>query len=68
MCFFPSQSSPVVPEVQKPDQLARIAESMSKIVNTEVANKNDNSNRPQFHIYAPQFNNENHYETIYARE
>jgi len=58
-----------LPEVHKPEQLAKIAESMGKIVNAEIENnKNDNSNRPQFHIYAPQFHNEEHYETIYARE
>jgi hypothetical protein len=58
-----------LPETSKPEQLARIAESMSKVVNAENANnKNDSINKPVFIIYSPQFNNENHYETIYARE
>lgn len=59
-----------LPEVQKPEQLARIAESMSKVVNAEnenLKNRGD-ANKPAFIIYSPQFNNENHYETIYARE
>lgn len=58
-----------MPEVQKPEQLAKIAAEMSKVVNAEVKDNNrDGLNKPQFVLYAPQFNNENHYETIYARE
>jgi len=57
-----------LPEVTKPETLARVAESMSKVINAETANNKDRINPPQFHLYAPQFNNENHYETIYARE
>ena len=58
-----------MPEVQKPEQLAKIAAEMSKVVNAEVKDNNrDGLNKPQFILYAPQFNNENHYDTIYARE
>lgn len=58
-----------IPEVQKAEQLARIAESMSKVVNAKNENDNkDKLNQPQFHVFAPQFNYENHYETIHARE
>lgn len=56
-----------IPEVQKPDQLARIAESMSKIVSAETKEKTDDQ-RPQFIVYAPSFNREEHYEVMYARE
>ena len=57
-----------LPEVQKPEQLARIAESMSKVVNAETKDNSDRLHAPQFVLYAPEFHNENHYETIYARE
>ena len=57
-----------IPEVTKPEQLAKIAESMGKVVNAEVANNKDKLDAPQIIYYAPQFNTEEHYETIYARE
>lgn len=58
-----------IPEVSKPDQLARIAEHMSKVVSTETKNPRDpDENKPQYIIYAPQFNQENSYEIIHARE
>ncbi len=58
-----------LPEVQKPEQLAKIAESMSKVVTAETKDdKGDRLNAPQFILYAPQFHNENHYEVIHARE
>lgn len=58
-----------LPDVTKPEALARITESMSKVVNAEVKdNRGDDLNRPQIIMYAPAFHNENHYETIHARE
>ena len=58
-----------LPEINKAESLARVAESMSKVVNAENANPNkDKLDAPQIIYYAPQFNNESHYETIYARE
>lgn len=58
-----------IPEVTKPDQLARIAENMNRIVSAENKNNDrDKMNAPQFVMYAPQFVSENHYETIYAKE
>lgn len=58
-----------IADVQKPEQLARIAESMSKVVNAKNENtEKDRLNTPQFILYAPQFHREDHYETIYARE
>lgn len=58
-----------IPEVTKPDQLARIAENMNRIVSAENKNNDrDKMNAPQFIMYAPQFLNENYYETIYAKE
>lgn len=56
-----------ISETTKVSDLARIAGEMNKIITAEDADKSD-ENRPQFHVYAPQFNQENHYETIYARE
>lgn len=57
-----------VNETTKPEQLAKIAAEMNKIVTTETENNRGNENRPQFILYAPQFNQETNYETIYARE
>lgn len=56
-----------MPEVQRPEKLAAIAESMNKIVTSE-SNKNNNEKPSQYVIFAPSFVDENHYETIYARE
>ena len=57
-----------VEEAKTPAELAKIAAEMNKIVTAETESNRGNENRPQFVLYAPQFNNENHYETIYARE
>lgn len=58
-----------IAEVDKPEALAKIAETMSKVVTMENANtKEDKLHGPQFVLYAPTFNNETHYETIHARE
>ncbi len=58
-----------LPETQKPEQLARITESMSKVVNAETVNeKTDKLHGPQFVLYAPQFHEETHYEVIHSRE
>ena len=58
-----------IPEITKADQLARITESMSKVVHAEVKDpREDKEDKPQYIIYAPQVNHETHYETIYARE
>jgi hypothetical protein len=56
-----------IPEVTKASELARIAGEMNKIVTAESEEK-DKDNRPQFILYQPVMNQENKYETIYARE
>lgn len=57
-----------IAEVDKPSQLAAVAETMNKIVNTENKNRNDNTDKPQFVVYSPTFINEEHFETIYVKE
>ena len=58
-----------LPEVEKPEKLAAIAAEMSKVVNAKNENAHkDRDDKPQFLVYAPQFVNESHYETIHARE
>lgn len=57
-----------ISETSKPAELAKIAAEMNKIVVAETEANRGQDNRPQFILYAPQFSNENHYETIYARE
>ena len=56
-----------ISETTKITDLARVAGEMNKIVTAETEEK-DKDNRPQFILYAPQINQENNYETIYARE
>lgn len=58
-----------IPEVQKPEKLAAIAESMSKVVNAEVKKKDINEdNRPQIVIFAPQVMQENNYSTMVVND
>lgn len=58
-----------VQDAKTPSELAKIAENMSRIVNAEEEKPDRNrDNRPQIIFYAPQINQENNYETIYARE
>ena len=54
-----------MPEVQRPEKLASIAESMSKVVNNATSkNDNDNVRTPQIIIYAPQVLREEHFDII----
>lgn len=58
-----------VAEVDKPSQLAQVAETMNKIITAENKNKkDDDTNKPQFVVYSPTFINEDHFETIYVKE
>ena len=58
-----------LPEVEKPEKLAAIAAEMSKVVTAQNDKSNKEGNRNnQFIIYSPSFINEEHFETIYARE
>lgn len=57
-----------VQDAKTPSELAKIAENMSRIVNAEEEKPQNKDNRPQIVFYSPQINQENHYETIYARE
>lgn len=56
-------------DIDKPERLAKIAESMSRVVAAEK-NKNDDDgkNRPQYIVYAPQIISEQHFETIVAKD
>ncbi len=56
-----------VSDTTKVSDLTKIAAEMNRIVTAENENKTD-ENKPQIVFYAPQFNQENNYETIYARE
>jgi len=56
-------------EVDKPTQLAAVAETMNKIISSEDKNKkSDSDSKPQYVIYTPTFISEEHFETIYVRE
>ena len=58
-----------IPEIQKAEKLASVAETMNKIVTAENKNKDDDRSRePQFVVYSPTFIKEDHFETIYVRE
>jgi hypothetical protein len=57
-----------ITDTNKPAELAKIAAEMNKIVTSENEANRGGENRPQFILYAPQFNQENNYETIYSRE
>jgi len=52
-------------------EAAAIAKDMAaivKIMEPENTDENGNKPTPQFVVYAPQFKNENHFETIYAKD
>lgn len=59
-----------IQNTNKPETLARIASEMNKIIEVQEKKElpQDQVNRPQFIIYSPTINQENHYETIEARE
>lgn len=53
-------------EVQKPKDLAAIAAEMNKVIGNK--NENKSASNAQVIIYAPQHNNETHYEVIHVSE
>jgi len=56
-------------EVDKPTQLAAVAETMNKIISSEDKNRKDkDENKPQFIVYSPTFISEEHFDTVYVRE
>ena len=57
-----------LPEVSKPENLARIASEMNKIVNAEQAKSGDDNRVGQIMIYAPQLVSESHFDIIDAKE
>lgn len=57
-----------LPEVQKPEKLASIAQQMSNILSNEADNKKDGSIAPQIIVYAPQMRDEREFVTINMRE
>lgn len=59
-----------LPEVSKPERLAQIAAEMSKVVASQTKDKNNNndSNKPQIIIYAPQMVSENNFEVMVVNE
>lgn len=57
-----------LPEVQRPEKLAAIAAEMNKIVTAKNESDDDKHEKATFHVFAPQFVSENHYETIHVRE
>ena len=56
-----------LPDVQKPEKLAAIAESMNKVLIARE-DKDKGSNAPQVIVYAPQVIQESHFETIVVQE
>lgn len=56
-----------IPDVQKPEKLAAIAESMNKVVMARE-DKDKDKNAPQVIVYAPQVIQESHFETIVLKE
>ena len=57
-----------LPEV-KTEKLSAIAESMNKIIVAQTTDKkDDNDNKPQIIMYAPQFIHEEAFEVIHVRE
>jgi hypothetical protein len=54
----------VVHEIDKPSELARIAETMNKIVTTSEDRSGEDKRTGQIIIYAPQVVQENHFDTI----
>jgi len=57
-----------LPEVQKPETLARIANEMSKVISNQDANKGQANNTSQIIIYSPQIQPMENYEVIDIRE
>lgn len=58
-----------ISEIQKPKDLAAIADTMNKIVNAEnKSGVDDRSDKPQIIIYAPSFVKEETYQVIQADE
>lgn len=58
-----------ISEVDRPAQLAQVAETMNKIITSEDKNKKDSdTSRPQYIIYSPTFISEEHFDTVYAKE
>jgi hypothetical protein len=56
-----------IPDVQKPEKLALIAETMNKVI-VAREDKDKGSNAPQVIVYAPQVIQESHFETIIVQE
>jgi len=56
-----------IPEVQKVEKLAAIAESMNKVITAQTDRK-EGVVAPQIVVYAPSFVREESFETIYVRE
>lgn len=57
-----------LPEVQKPETLANIAQQMSKVISNQDANKPQNNQMSQIIVYAPQVQKLEDYEVIDIRE
>jgi hypothetical protein len=57
-----------IPDIDKPERLARIATEMSKVVTAQEQRPDDNVQKPQFVIYAPQFVSENQFETMFVKD
>jgi hypothetical protein len=57
-----------LPEVQKPETLAKIAQDMSRVISNHDANKPITNTLSQIIVYAPQVNKIEDYEVIDIRE
>jgi len=57
-----------LPEVQKPETLARIATDMSKVISNQDAARNQNAQMSQIIVYAPQIQPMENYEVIDIQE
>lgn len=56
-----------LPDCNKPEQLARVAETMNKIVEARQDREREDK-APQVIVYAPQVIQESYFETVHVRE
>jgi len=56
-----------IPDIQKPEKLAQIADQMNKVLTSRPEKENEN-NGPSIIVYAPQTLQESHFETVILNE
>jgi hypothetical protein len=56
-----------IPDIQKPEKLAQIADQMNKILTSRPEKENE-KNGPSIIVYAPSVVSESHFETVILKE